>query len=223
MIGEMLKQFRKSKKITQEELAEKMNVSSETISRWERGTRQPRFDELQSYAAYIGVDVQTLMGLEKSASEEDERSSERYEKPIYDFKITPYIACEEQAAANALKMTSYQRMQAIELVKHGAEILLRSQYDASFTEDDVQDRIRYGVGKGDRKQPPERMAEDESFVFSRITYAEILDQARQDSKRAETREMKEAVDVLYKIMKILWLKGEDEQPRRLKAAETPNS
>ena len=59
-IGEFLKTLRKDKKLTQEELADKMNVSRRTVSRWETGSNLPDLsilylvcfsenDELTSY------------------------------------------------------------------------------------------------------------------------------------------------------------------------------
>ena len=40
-IGEFLKALRKEKNLTQEELADKMNVSRRTVSRWETGSNLP--------------------------------------------------------------------------------------------------------------------------------------------------------------------------------------
>ena len=40
-IGTFLKKLRKEKNITQEELAEKLNVSNRTVSRWETGSNMP--------------------------------------------------------------------------------------------------------------------------------------------------------------------------------------
>lgn len=39
-IGSFLKELRKEKNLTQENLAEKLNVSNRTISRWETGVSQ---------------------------------------------------------------------------------------------------------------------------------------------------------------------------------------
>ena len=36
-IGRFLKELRKERKLTQEELAERLNVSGRTVSRWETG------------------------------------------------------------------------------------------------------------------------------------------------------------------------------------------
>ncbi len=40
-IGKFLSKLRKNKKITQEELAEKLHISSKSISRWETGKCMP--------------------------------------------------------------------------------------------------------------------------------------------------------------------------------------
>ncbi len=39
-IGSFLKELRKEKNITQEQLAEQLNVSGRTVSRWETGVSQ---------------------------------------------------------------------------------------------------------------------------------------------------------------------------------------
>ena len=39
-IGAFLKELRKAKKLTQEQLAEQLNVSNRTVSRWETGVSQ---------------------------------------------------------------------------------------------------------------------------------------------------------------------------------------
>lgn len=39
-IGEFLKELRKEKNLTQEQLAEQLNVSNRSVSRWETGVSQ---------------------------------------------------------------------------------------------------------------------------------------------------------------------------------------
>ena len=57
-----LKELRKEKKLTQEELASEIGVSKITILRWENGERQIKPDKAQALADYFGVSVGYLLG-----------------------------------------------------------------------------------------------------------------------------------------------------------------
>lgn len=57
-----LKEFRLSKGITQEELAEKLNVGQNTISQWETGERIPRVPTVLKLAEVLGCSVGELLG-----------------------------------------------------------------------------------------------------------------------------------------------------------------
>ncbi|MBT0923492.1 helix-turn-helix domain-containing protein [Streptococcus lutetiensis] len=57
-----IKELRKKKKLTQEELAQKINVTKLTISRWERGERLPKSDKAQELADFFGVTIPYLLG-----------------------------------------------------------------------------------------------------------------------------------------------------------------
>ena len=57
-----LKELRKEKKLTQEELAGEIGVSKITILRWENGERQIKPDKYQELACYFGVSVGYLLG-----------------------------------------------------------------------------------------------------------------------------------------------------------------
>ena len=62
-IGAFLKQCRKEKNLTQEQLAEKFGVSSRTVSRWETGSNMPDLSILVELADYYDMDLK-----EKGAS-----------------------------------------------------------------------------------------------------------------------------------------------------------
>ncbi|MBN2960344.1 MAG: helix-turn-helix transcriptional regulator, partial [Streptococcus gordonii] len=51
-IGNFLKKLRKEKGITQEQLAEILNVSGRTVSRWETGNNMPDISILVDIADY---------------------------------------------------------------------------------------------------------------------------------------------------------------------------
>lgn len=59
--GAFLKELRKKKCLTQEQLAEKFNVSSRTISRWENGCNMPDLDVLIELSDYYEVGLRELL------------------------------------------------------------------------------------------------------------------------------------------------------------------
>ena len=62
MFGENLKSIRKSKGYTQEELAIKLNVVRQTVSKWEKGLSVPDADILVRIAETLDTDVSVLLG-----------------------------------------------------------------------------------------------------------------------------------------------------------------
>lgn len=64
MLGDNIKTLRKNKGLTQEELAIKLKVVRQTISKWEKGFSVPDADMLQKLADILEVDVKQLLGAE---------------------------------------------------------------------------------------------------------------------------------------------------------------
>ena len=64
MIGENIKTYRQKKGYTQEELAIKLNVVRQTVSKWEKGLSVPDADVLCKIADVLDMDVSTLLGEE---------------------------------------------------------------------------------------------------------------------------------------------------------------
>lgn len=62
MFGENLKTLRKNKGITQEELAVRLNVVRQTISKWEKGQSVPDAEMLVKLAEFFEVPVSQLLG-----------------------------------------------------------------------------------------------------------------------------------------------------------------
>ena len=65
MLNENLKQLRKSKGLSQEELAIRLNVVRQTISKWEKGISVPDADMLIKIADIFEVSVSTKIGEKK--------------------------------------------------------------------------------------------------------------------------------------------------------------
>ncbi len=62
MLSENIKEIRKSKGLSQEELAIKLNVVRQTISKWEKGLSVPDSDMLLSISEILETPVSTLLG-----------------------------------------------------------------------------------------------------------------------------------------------------------------
>lgn len=72
MLNENIKTIRKSKGLSQEELAVKLNVVRQTVSKWEQGLSVPDSDMLISLSDALETPVSTLLGENVVKQEADE-------------------------------------------------------------------------------------------------------------------------------------------------------
>ena len=72
MLNENIKTIRKSKGLSQEELAVKLNVVRQTVSKWEQGLSVPDSDMLISISEALGTPVSTLLGEAVTEAEADD-------------------------------------------------------------------------------------------------------------------------------------------------------
>ncbi len=68
-VGCFIKELRKEKGMTQEQLAEQFNVNRRTVSRWETGSNLPDLDILIEMADYYGVELRELLDGERKGEE----------------------------------------------------------------------------------------------------------------------------------------------------------
>ena len=61
-IRDILKNLREKQHLTQEQLAERVMVSRQAVSRWENGETQPNTDTLKLLSKEFGVSINTLLG-----------------------------------------------------------------------------------------------------------------------------------------------------------------
>ncbi|MDE6031386.1 MAG: helix-turn-helix domain-containing protein [Oscillospiraceae bacterium] len=64
-IGETLKKQRKLRELTQEQLADILGVSFQSVSKWERNEGYPDIEMLPVIANYFGITVDELMGMDR--------------------------------------------------------------------------------------------------------------------------------------------------------------
>ena len=60
-IGEMISSLRKEKGMTQNDLAEKMNVTDKAVSKWERNLSCPDVNSIPKLAEVLGTTVEELL------------------------------------------------------------------------------------------------------------------------------------------------------------------
>ena len=91
-IGNQIKALRAQRGITQETLAEKLNVSAQAVSKWERGAATPDIQLLPAISAYFGVSIDELFSLS------DETRMERIQNMLWDERtLNPNTAEAERA------------------------------------------------------------------------------------------------------------------------------
>ena len=68
-IGAFLQELRKEKKLTQEQLAEKMGVARRTVSRWETGANMPDLDILVELSDFYDVELREILSGERKSQQ----------------------------------------------------------------------------------------------------------------------------------------------------------
>ena len=75
-IGRFLKELRKEKELTQEQLAEQFRVSDRTVSRWETGSNMPDLSVLVELAEFYQVDMKEIIDGERKSEKMNEEVKE---------------------------------------------------------------------------------------------------------------------------------------------------
>ena len=137
-IGETITRKRKALGMTQKELAEKLSVSFQAVSKWETDASHPDVELLTALAEVLGTTVDALVGYRSpilADYEERYQTSEYYwgiepNRLCYDIlrlrpPVKPYkvldIGCGEGKDAVFLARNGY-RVSAIDIAENGLEI-----------------------------------------------------------------------------------------------------
>lgn len=87
-LGEKLKEIRKRFGLSQEELAEMLNVSRQAITKWENDGGKPDIDNLLELSKKFGITVDSLLNNESELS--DLSISVKLDKEKYGSKLSSY-------------------------------------------------------------------------------------------------------------------------------------
>ncbi len=86
MLKDTIKKLRIEQGLSQDELAERVHVVRQTVSKWERGTSVPDADSLMALAQALGVSAAELLG--ESAMVEKEPRDLAWEASLLDERVT---------------------------------------------------------------------------------------------------------------------------------------
>ena len=86
-IGQNIAELRKKKGMTQEELAEKMCVTAQAVSKWERDASYPDVTVLSALAQALGVSVAAIIEGEQSVPELKEADADAIARRVLVIKF----------------------------------------------------------------------------------------------------------------------------------------
>ena len=95
--GAMIKRLRENKRLTQRQLAERVNVSEKAVSRWETGRGYPDITLLEPLAAALGVSVIELL-----SGEDVVNTNRAFHMPRMKFYVCPICGNVILSAGEAL-------------------------------------------------------------------------------------------------------------------------
>lgn len=81
-IGNKIKEFRVKNSLTQKDLADKLNVTYQAVSRWENNESEPSFDTVRQMTQIFGCSADELLSVEKPVEEPKEEVQEEKKPEI---------------------------------------------------------------------------------------------------------------------------------------------
>ena len=139
-MGKEIHRLRNSRGITQEALAEALNVTPQTVSKWERGASMPDVQMLPEIAVYFGVTIDQLFAMAPQQQLErienriysqgiiDEAEERQLEQQLSAFAERPEYA--GQAMLLLTKLYNHQAEQyRLLAIQHGQEAVERTDGD----------------------------------------------------------------------------------------------
>ncbi len=140
-MGKEIRRLRDDRGITQEALAKALNVTPQTISKWERGTSMPDVGMLPKIAVYFGVTIDQLFAMDPEQQLErienriyshglfDEAEERQLEKQLNDLSSQPDL--EGRAQIMLTKLYNHQAEQYRSLaVQHGIQAAEKTDGDS---------------------------------------------------------------------------------------------
>lgn len=147
-IGKLISKLRKEKELTQEQFAEKMGISINAVSKWERGLSFPDVSLLKKVCTELGISVEELINGELDKSEDAKEKaiinvvkSKNREKKKYKIVITISTILIGVLIALGIVLYKnkddelekyYERNYQMSLVARNVEAFLKYRYNGKY-------------------------------------------------------------------------------------------
>lgn len=114
IVGTNLQELRKSRRLTQQELAEQVGFSDKSISKWELGKAIPSVDILMDFASFFGVTVDYII-TEQEPGEVQKSMNDEAKKKSNQIILIALAVCFIYATAGAIYITSIINAHSLDL------------------------------------------------------------------------------------------------------------
>lgn len=84
-LAEQIRKYRKSSGLTQESLAEKLNTTRQSVSKWEQGSLEPNIQMLNNLAELFGVSLDNLVNGKDGLEDSDDKDYAHVPMNIWEF------------------------------------------------------------------------------------------------------------------------------------------
>ena len=168
-IGGFLKELRKEKQLTQEQLAEILGVTNRSISRWENGVNMPDFDLVIEIANTYNVSIEEILDGERKSEMIDKKTEQtllkvadyeshekqRFSRRVCGLFIAAIVAFILYAALNATGLdlkNGGEQIASFSLGIVGGTLLVGALYTSKYGEkiQRLKQRLLYKIGKSNR-------------------------------------------------------------------------
>ena len=128
-LGSKIKQLRKSRGITQSELAENLGISSSAVGMYEQGRRDPDDNTLLKLCSYFGITSDYLLG----NTETKITSGSREVSDVFD-EFTRVLSSQQCLMFDGIPLNEEDRSKIVDAIKVVAAIVTQQHDHKKITE-----------------------------------------------------------------------------------------
>ncbi len=118
-IGPKIKEYRNKAGLTQKDLADKLFVTYQAVSRWENDDAEPSFDTLKELCRILNCSTDELFGLEKDSDAEERKEQTKVIEKVIVQEHKPVLAVCEDCNRPIFEPSEIKRVDATSIVGFG--------------------------------------------------------------------------------------------------------